>query len=53
MAGLVVQANQQSALGVAEEERNREFTARWEKGGFYVVQAYSDLMVRKEAVVTG
>ena len=37
------------AFTVSPEEREREYQARWEKGGFVFLGAYSDLQTNKEA----
>ena len=47
--GFVVAANEQSALAVAPEEREREYEARWQRGGLGFTSAFSDLMTTAEA----
>jgi cyclohexanone monooxygenase len=42
-------ANEKSALEVSEEERRREFEARWQQGGFAIGAAFSDIAVKPEA----
>ena len=42
-------ANNVSALAVTEEERRREFEARWKKGGANFLAAYNDLIFSVEA----
>ena len=44
-AGIPIQVNEQSALQVAEEERQKAFEAGWEQGGFHLIQSYIDLAV--------
>ena len=47
--GFVVAANEQSALAAAPEEREREYEARWQRGGLGFTSAFSDLMTTAEA----
>jgi cyclohexanone monooxygenase len=47
--GVNVAPREESALQVAQEEREREFEARWGQGGFYLLQAYIDLLATNEA----
>jgi cation diffusion facilitator CzcD-associated flavoprotein CzcO len=44
-AGLDVNLNPQSALAVSEEERLREYEARWALGGTTFMAAFGDLLV--------
>ncbi|MEU7856472.1 NAD(P)/FAD-dependent oxidoreductase [Nonomuraea sp. NPDC049141] len=48
-SGLFTSPNPDSALAVTEEERGREFEARWERGGLAFLGAFSDLMISEEA----
>ncbi len=48
-SGSFMQANDQSALEVSEEERRRNFEVRWEKGGFAFVTSYKDVMSKLDA----
>jgi cyclohexanone monooxygenase len=47
--GFVVSVNNQSALAVPAEERQREYEMRWQRGGLGFAAAYTDLLTRKEA----
>jgi cyclohexanone monooxygenase len=47
--GFVVPVNNQSALAVPAEERQREYEMRWQRGGLGFAAAYTDLLTRKEA----
>jgi len=47
--GVNVAPREESALQVAQDEREREFEARWGQGGFYLLQAYIDLLATNEA----
>lgn len=38
-----------SAMGVSEEERNREYESRWQIGGLAFMAAYADFMTSEEA----
>ena len=44
-SGIVYAVNEQSALEAAEEERRREYEARWEAGGTAFMAAFGDLIV--------
>jgi cyclohexanone monooxygenase len=48
-AGVVMDVNEKSALDVSPEEREREYTARWKKGGTGFLGAFSDLRIRRES----
>ncbi|QRK05688.1 NAD(P)/FAD-dependent oxidoreductase [Archangium violaceum] len=48
-AGVVMDVNEKSALDVSPEEREREYKARWEKGGTGFLGAFSDLRIRRES----
>jgi cyclohexanone monooxygenase len=48
-AGYVYDPNFQSALEVSEEQRQREYEARWQKGGAGFIVAYKDLLVNQAA----
>jgi cyclohexanone monooxygenase len=47
--GFRVELNRRSALGVAPEERQREYEARWRDGGFVMLGAFADITLNKEA----
>jgi len=47
--GFVVATNEQSALAAAPEERQREYEARWNRGGLGFTAAFPDLLTRKDA----
>jgi cation diffusion facilitator CzcD-associated flavoprotein CzcO len=47
--GLLYPINQKSALEATDEERRREYQARWEKGGLGFIGAFADLLFDKEA----
>src|SRR5918997_3554452 len=47
--GFVVPANEQSALAVSLEVREREYEMRWQRGGLGFAAAYTDLLTRQEA----
>jgi cation diffusion facilitator CzcD-associated flavoprotein CzcO len=49
VTGILVNPNQQSALEVDPEERDREFEVRWEQGGFHLLESYIDLLGSVEA----
>jgi cation diffusion facilitator CzcD-associated flavoprotein CzcO len=48
-AGVVMDVNEKSALDVSPEEREREYMARWKKGGTGFLGAFSDLRIRRES----
>ena len=48
-AGYMVERNERSALEATPEERDREFTRRWERGGFGFTSAFGDLLIDKAA----
>jgi cyclohexanone monooxygenase len=48
-AGLLVNPQDRSVLEAPAEECKREFEVRWEQGGFHLLEAYNDLMAKKEA----
>jgi cyclohexanone monooxygenase len=49
-AGILANApNDQSALAVSEEERRRQFEAKWQQGGFAIGAAFNDLVLNKAA----
>ena len=48
-AAVSIQYNDQSALDVTAEERQLEYEARWEQGGFGVLGAFNDLLVSQAA----
>jgi cyclohexanone monooxygenase len=47
--GFVVATNDQSALAVAPEQRQREYETRWNRGGLGFTAAFTDLLTSKEA----
>lgn len=47
--GLLYEINPKSALEATEEERQREYQARWERGGLGFIGAFADLLVDKKA----
>ncbi|MEW9550578.1 flavin-containing monooxygenase [Nonomuraea sp. NPDC050783] len=47
--GLLVAFNDRSVLEAGEEERAREFEARWAEGGFAFLGAYGDMSIDPEA----
>jgi cyclohexanone monooxygenase len=47
--GILYDLNQKSAMEVAEEERRREYEARWAAGGTAFMAAYSDLATNAES----
>ncbi|HUN53161.1 MAG TPA: NAD(P)/FAD-dependent oxidoreductase [Candidatus Sulfotelmatobacter sp.] len=49
VSGLLQQINEQSALAVTPEEREREFEGRWQQGGFVFLGAYIDLLFDQKA----
>ncbi|WNG36542.1 NAD(P)/FAD-dependent oxidoreductase [Archangium violaceum] len=48
-AGVIMDVNERSALDVSPEEREREYTARWAKGGTGFLAAFSDLRICRES----
>ena len=48
-SGILYQYSQRGALDVGEEEREREFDARWARGGANFTHAFNDLFIRKES----
>lgn len=47
--GFVVERNDRSALEVSPEEREREYDARWKRGGLGFNATFADLLIDKEA----
>ena len=47
--GIRFETNEQSALDVAPEQRQREYESRWQNGGFTFVGAYGDLLYNQQA----
>ena len=45
--GFVVPVNDQSALAVPAEERQREYEMRWQRGGLGFAAAYTDLLTQQ------
>ncbi len=48
-SGILYQYGQRGAFEASEEERQREFEARWARGGANFVHAFNDLFIRKES----
>ncbi|WNG46974.1 NAD(P)/FAD-dependent oxidoreductase [Archangium minus] len=48
-AGVIMDVNERSALDVSPEEREREYKARWAKGGTGFLAAFSDLRICRES----
>lgn len=48
-AGVILEVNPKSALEVSPEEREREYSARWEQGGTGFLATFSDVMRSREA----
>jgi cyclohexanone monooxygenase len=51
-SGTIYDFGQVSALSVGEEEREREYAARWAKGGANFMSAYNDIVVDPAANAT-
>jgi len=47
--GFVVERNDASALEVSPEEREREYEARWKRGGLGFSSTFNDLLISKDA----
>ena len=47
--GFVIEGSDQSALAVAAEEREREYEARWRRGGLGFSATFADLLVNQDA----
>jgi cyclohexanone monooxygenase len=47
--GFVVERNDKSALEVSDEERTREYEARWNRGGLGFSSTFNDLLISKDA----
>jgi cyclohexanone monooxygenase len=47
--GFVVEGNEDSALAVSPEAREREYEKRWSRGGLGFMLAYPDLLVSRDA----
>jgi cyclohexanone monooxygenase len=47
--GFVVERNDQSALEVPPEVREREYEARWQRGGLGFSSTFTDLLISKDA----
>jgi cyclohexanone monooxygenase len=47
--GFVVEGNDKSALEVSDEERTREYEARWSRGGLGFSSTFNDLLISKDA----
>ena len=47
--GILYDVNEKSALEVAEDERRREYEARWAAGGTAFMAAFGDLAVNKQS----
>jgi len=48
-SGILYEYSQRSALEVTEEERQREFDARWARGGANFTHAFNDIFFKKES----
>ena len=48
-AAVSIEYNERSALEVTEEERQLEYEARWEQGGFNFLGAFNDLLIDRAA----
>ena len=48
-AGVIMEVNPRSALEVSSEEREREYSARWQQGGTGFLATFSDVMRSREA----
>ena len=48
-SGILYEYSQRSALEVSEAERQREFEARWARGGANFTHAFNDIFVNKQA----
>ncbi len=46
-SGILYEYSQRGALDVSEEERRREFEARWARGGANFTHAFNDLFINK------
>jgi cation diffusion facilitator CzcD-associated flavoprotein CzcO len=46
--GIRIDLNRKSALDVSPEERQREYEARWRDGGFAMLGAFADIILKKE-----
>nr|MCU0491475.1 NAD(P)/FAD-dependent oxidoreductase [Chloroflexaceae bacterium] len=47
--GLAADANNQSALEVSDEERQRTYQSYWNRGGLSIMVSYNDLILNKES----
>src|SRR6266540_973269 len=47
--GFVVERNDKSALEVSPDEREREYEARWRRGGLGFSSTFTDLLISKDA----
>jgi len=47
--GTIYDFGETSALAVSPDQRRREYSARWKRGGINVMAAYTDLVTSKEA----
>ena len=47
--GFMHDPSTKGALEVSPEERRREYDIRWQRGGFHLIGAFTDLLVNKEA----
>ena len=46
-SGILYEYSQRGALDVSEEERRREFEARWKRGGANFTHAFNDIFINK------
>jgi len=47
--GFMHEPSTQGALEVSPEERHREYEIRWQRGGFHLIGAFTDLLINKDA----
>jgi cation diffusion facilitator CzcD-associated flavoprotein CzcO len=47
--GFMHEPSTKGALEVSSEERQREYETRWQRGGFHMLGAFTDLIVNKDA----
>jgi cyclohexanone monooxygenase len=47
--GFVMERNDKSALEVSDEERTREYEARWKRGGLGFSSTFNDILISKDA----
>ncbi len=47
--GFMHEPSTKGALEVSPEERQREYESRWQRGGFHLIGAFTDILVNKDA----